>query len=116
MDSRDKKIVEDGEVVRVPFGAMDALQRSVAASQHALVVDAFGQPAGFRPGFCFSTSTEEDPRPAAYDSYKQRTSDAWQAGRSEPSSSEAKDRSSPQREEAYAQYVDYLTNAWRSGK
>lgn len=101
-EDKDKKIVRDGEVVRVPLTLMDGVQRSVVAAR---LHDGMGREAGHRPGFVFANGQNDEVSRAARATYVKLLGDAWR-GATPAGSSRADD--------AYADYVADLGDAWRS--
>lgn len=112
----DSDVVPDGCGVRVPVMLMDSVQREVAAhvSRQALITDAFGAPAGRRPGYCYAPPTQAaTARDAAFEESCNRIENAWRnppvvfdAARppvSEPTTPEA----------AFAAHEAWLRDAWR---
>lgn len=83
----DKKrpALRDGERMRFTMSMMDHLQRETYLSQ-LKVVDATGQPAGSRPGYCFAASVADgvvaarDEAMAAYDEYVAQLGNAYRGG------------------------------------
>jgi hypothetical protein len=105
--------------VRVPFFLMDELQQAVAA--HApirLVTDAFGAPAGHKPGYVFARrTTATEARDAAYLEQRERLGNAWRnpsaaLGAAGPAGPEPTTHDS--REDAYAARDAWLRDAWRT--
>src|SRR4051812_34161550 len=72
--TEEKRIIRDGERIRVPLMLMDELQRSVQASR---LHDGMGNAAGFKPGFVFMTGLDEVPRREAHDRYQRLLGDGW---------------------------------------
>jgi hypothetical protein len=95
----DKKVLRDGERLRVPLVLMDELQRSVVANR---LHDGFGNQAGHKPGFVFVAGHDETPTVAAYCEYVKHIGGAF----SQSAPGEASD--------PYADYVAGVSNAWRS--
>src|SRR3954462_12417914 len=104
-------VVHDGVVpagcrVRVPLMLMDGVQQGVAAHSPAGLTDAFGYPAGHRPGYVFGASTQASgARDAAFAERTAYLNDAWHAGTSgsntsRPSTSATRD-GAPSAYEAY---------------
>lgn len=98
----DKRIVRDGERVRVPLMLMDELQRSVQGSRFH---DGMGHEAGHKPGFVFVTAHDQTEACAAHETYVKLLGDAWK-GAETVEATTTKD--------AYADYVARLSDAWRS--
>jgi hypothetical protein len=73
-------IVPDGCGVRLTMFMMDSVQRAVAA-EDLQITDAFGAPAGQRPGYVFDHRLTEaqEARDAAYDASVKRLEDAWRS-------------------------------------
>lgn len=74
-DVDERGVLRDGKTVSVPLHLMDSVQRAVAG-QTARVVDAFGAPAGHRPGYAFvagARTASEEARVAC----DQKLQDAW---------------------------------------
>jgi hypothetical protein len=103
---------------------LDDTQREIARSSSrpsraARIVDALGQPAGFRQGYAFLTDKSgDDARAEAYLAHKQQVTDAWRkplatavdaAGPTDPPPASA-DAS----EAAYAAHDAWLRDAWRT--
>ncbi|MGE0522117.1 MAG: hypothetical protein AB7O60_03655 [Variibacter sp.] len=75
--ARRRRVLKDGERIRVDLLLMDAddVQRAVATAQ---VTDVNGQPAGHRPGFLFSqSSTAVSDAEVAFDAEGERLRNAW---------------------------------------
>src|SRR3954453_9666879 len=69
-------IIPDGCRVRMPLHLMDSVQREVAAQSPTQIRDAWGAPAGHRPGYVFS-SAPPGPRVKAFFNEGKRLQDAW---------------------------------------
>lgn len=121
-DEDGKRIVPDGGTVFKPLQMMDAA--SVAEIRRELgtpvrVIDAFGRPAGHRPGFCIPTEpiTAQDQAGAAWIERNQRLQDAWRRSENPPLLSTQYDSPEAARAAADAAYEtrsEYLRNAWRT--
>jgi hypothetical protein len=131
-DRRKDRTLRDGEVLRVPLMLMDGSQRDVA-TRGGVIVDAFGRPAGHRPGCCLGPRDPADPLPAAYAAYERELVSGRNARDGAPpeecsiadayaayedylvSGRNARDGAPPEEEcsiaDAYAAYEDYLRNA-----
>lgn len=103
----DDRIIKDGQVVRVPLMLADEMQRAVAGhfarpvTGHAgIIVDAFGQPAGYRPGYCFDQRQIGDGLRAAYAAYERDLLNGRGCANNAPPSRTLAD--------AYAAYEEYL--------
>jgi len=137
-DDDARNILKDGERMRVPMYAMDALSRDVA--QHfARVTDATGD-GGLglhRPGFRISSTITRDR--SIYDAYNaevasayknagavesevcgQREGDSFTAksdqGRDGSADSKLSDAMRDEREAAHQEYQNRIQNAWRTGR
>jgi hypothetical protein len=123
----DDGIVPDGCGVRTSFFLLDSLQRDVAANLQ--VTDAWGAPAGQRPGYVFDHRLTEaqEARDAAYDKCVKRLGDAWRKTkknkRSPSTASPAvADRTldtsdaAALRDQAYEDSVKRLADAWKTAR
>ena len=63
-DDNQRGLLRDGERRRVPLMLMDGWQEDMADHFQRVndvhVVDAFGQPAGHRPGYCYAAPVAPD--------------------------------------------------------
>ena len=113
--TEEEKVLADKENIRVPLMLMDGEALSVdrdtgsaAVRSSASVVDAFGLPAGHRPGYCFSTDPSYAERKAeAYEAHRKTLTNAWRDGRS-------LEDTKASTEEARKAYETWLVNAWRA--
>jgi hypothetical protein len=103
--------LKDGQRVTIPMVMMDAWQRSVAG----VITDAFGQPAGHRSGYCFSSDTNiEQRRAAARDEYDAAITSAWQNPRPASAATPvAPTATNDAVADAYRAYDHALANRWR---
>jgi hypothetical protein len=117
-DVDERGVLRDGKTVSVPLHLMDAVQRAVALSA-ARVTDAFGAPAGHRPGYAFAAgarTASEDARVAR----DQKLQDAWRGARSTRLSSMPPVRLAPTADrrmtadEAREERDRRLSEAWRT--
>ena len=72
-------IVPDGCSVRVPLLLMDSFQRAIAVQSTPLLIDAWGAPAGHRPGYVFAPTSTNDARVTAYANESKRLQNAWRS-------------------------------------
>jgi len=115
-DDDDDDFLRDGERRRVSIDMLDSdsVQRSIALSKYVKA----GR--GHRPGFV--TDDDSDARDAAEtarDEYVQWLGEACRQRRSDAASHASTTDAAPaaaslSKEEAYRQYCEYLSNAWRS--
>lgn len=111
---------EDGtKVVRVPLHLMDGcddVQHAIALdSAKQSVTDGFGRTAGHRPGYCYAEQADRSKVQAAYDGYKAELGKRWQKPPATLDEKSAKQLPQLTRDQAYAQYEQGITNAWRTG-
>lgn len=142
-DDEDRRIVRDGEFVRVPLHLMDATQR--AMHDHFFTMhDGAGNTPGHRPGYVMNDARDDamrDAKQTAYDEYQRDLCNAWRGtidarkvtqrdprGRLLSTFEEIDDalsrdgmtidqisRDHQQRmSSAYQQYDEQLRNAWRN--
>jgi hypothetical protein len=135
-----KRILKDGERLRVPLQLMDAVQHDVAATcvplgedampqdqKTTVVLDGLGRLAGSRPGHCYLHSganttdhavqiTAEMNCRNARDEMIQEMTDAWRQR------ANTSDREVPRKHstgdavrDAYLDQIDDLQNAWARG-
>jgi hypothetical protein len=110
--------VQDGESVRVPIMLMDGKPYEAPLRRDMRMVDAWGNPAGSRPGWCFAVDGN-DQREAAYQAYKRELRDAWRKPQRQPHAVEpvAPQQQHDQRQmtsdEAYALMCQELRDGWR---
>jgi hypothetical protein len=127
-DDDDDRILRDGERMRVPLTLMDGMQRDVAQHfQRARVRDAaarrFGLSDGLalsRPGFRYVVDDAAlDAVEQAYADIAARDVNAWKnpAGGQDTTREFIAQRDAlstmDEREAAYQEYDDHMTNAWR---
>src|SRR4051794_6079419 len=116
-------VVEDGIIpdkcrLRIPLFLTDAVQQGIAANARLPVRDAFGRPAGFRPGYVFGASTRSTgARDAAFAERARFLSDAWRAetpGSNAPAASAVETRDDAPL--AYEAYRARLSGGWRTAR
>lgn len=133
-ETNDHKILRDGEFLRVPLMLMDGspnddlspVQQAVALNaQQRDAARRFGLNDGaslHRPGCRHSIDDAAlDAKEQAYRDVDRAQSNAWRSKDAEPSDArKANDREIPlrqitgdAREDAYAAYLEDMTNAWR---
>jgi hypothetical protein len=146
---RHKGILRDGQSVRIPVTVMDAAGRelpnwvddeddeddedetlmaadggaSLVEDETCYVTDAFGRPAGRRPGYAFAaTDVAQDAIDDAYAAHDVWLRDAWRSpgsgARVAPALGARVAAGSAQDalERAYDEHDKLLTNAWRGNK
>src|SRR5215210_4061092 len=102
-------IVPPGCRLRVPFMLMDGVQQGVAAQSRVGLTDAFGNPAGFRPGYVFAErSSASDARDAAFAERTAYLNDAWRGDT--PSNAPQPSATLDDRPSAYEAYRTRLSN------
>jgi hypothetical protein len=116
----DDRVVPDGGSVHVPLHFMDSTQRAVASGKAVTVVDGLGQPAGQRPGYCFSNDgTTDQSRGAAEASYLKHKDWLENAHRRKPkpfkpaTSVAELEELRRQSESARQRSIERMENAWR---
>jgi hypothetical protein len=123
----DNGIVPDGCGVRVPVMLMDSVQRAVAADADLQITDAWGAPAGQRPGYVFDRRLTEaqEARDAAYDDNVKRLGDAWRSPSATTTANVERRRDASERtldasdaaalrDQAYEDKVKRLADAWKT--
>lgn len=101
-DDDEDEVLADGQSIRVPLMAMDAIQRTVADNARTVFGDNL-----------------PDAADAIARSYEERDawlSDAWRMPRVPATASPAPISSGDAVADARAQYIHRLENAWRSAK
>jgi hypothetical protein len=112
-DKDDEEIVIDGQRVRVPMMLMDEVRHAIGTGG-APIRDAFGLPAGHRPGYCFEPTSAADPRPASYAEYEARITNSWRGEeRAVATPTDPPSLPSDTPVNAYEAYESYLREAWR---
>jgi hypothetical protein len=130
----ERGILRDGRRVRVPMQFMDSMQRAVRerfgsgpsiADSHILVVDAFGKPAGHRPGPCYLripehmtdhaiAAAQDHNRAQAYADFVASLQDAWKGDSNSREVARLHDTGDPIND-AYLDQISDLENAWAKG-
>jgi hypothetical protein len=126
----DDGIVPDGCGVRTSIMLLDSVQRAVAADADLQITDAFGAPAGQRPGYVFDHRLTEaqEARDAAYDASVKRLEDAWRSPSATTTTTtanverlrDASERTldasdaAALRDQAYEDKVKRLADAWKT--
>jgi hypothetical protein len=111
-------VLKDGRSLRVPLSFMDAYHR--AEFNDVAVHDGLGNPAGHRPGFVYETTLAR-PAHHARDAYVKWLGEAWRQPRGDAASHASTTDAAPpaaslSKEDAYREYCEYLSNAWRRGR
>jgi hypothetical protein len=122
----DDGIVPDGCGVRTSIMLLDSVQRAVAADADLQITDAFGAPAGQRPGYVFDHRLTEaqEARDAAYDASVKRLEDAWRSPSAATTTAverraasertlDASDAAA-ERDQEYENKVKRLQDAWKT--
>ena len=123
-DDNDKRVLKDGESLRVNVMLMDGVRREIAGATTSLR-NFDGTPAGHKPGYVTTSDAERERRAALYAAHDAKVSSAWQqpapsqadhsskSGRSAqgdpPSRAANNDRAA-----AYAADDKRISEAWRS--
>ena len=115
----DSGVVPPGYGVRVSSFLMDgdAIQQAIAA-ENVRVTDAFGAPAGHKPGFCFDANSDGEARARkAFDDHKLWLRDAWRAPQA-TTVADVKPKPAVSvtdaRNQAYEDMVRRTENAWKT--
>ena len=115
-DFDENGVIRDGGRIHVSLFAMDHVQRALAQSAPQ-VCDAFGAPAGSRPGYVFMAGPNSTAaRDAAFDAEGRRLAEAW---RTQPGIAHvpiATLGTANCREAAYAARDAWLRDAWRTAR
>jgi hypothetical protein len=102
----DDAVLQDGEVLRVPFIWMDAEQRAVATNSVAITDNR-----GHKPGYAHLTDADMTTRQKACDAYDAAVSSRWKAPPSVPAAQvPAQNRAVA---DAIATYETRLTERWK---
>jgi hypothetical protein len=112
----DGGVLKDGRSIRVPISFMDAYHR--AQLKDVAVHDGLGNPAGHRPGFVYET-TGARPADDARNAYVKWLGEAWcqptRDAASHAGTTVVARPTASSKEDAYREYCEYLSNAWRRG-
>jgi hypothetical protein len=109
----DTDIVPDGGRVSVPCLFMDALSEQTrrALGRSALGLhDGMGHPAGHKPGFVFGT--DRSCYLNAREQHIRELQDAWRPKPTDAAGSSVTDAEV----DAYTEYKQHITNAWRTAR
>jgi hypothetical protein len=108
----DSDVVPDGYGVRVHMMLqdMDPVQKSIATNVR--VTDAWGAPAGHKPGYVFSQTQTQDAYNAR-EAYKVRLQDAW---KTKAAAAPVAPVATRDPEAMYEARNAKLANAWRTGR
>jgi hypothetical protein len=106
----DDGILRDGARLRVRMMFAD----HAPGSEPAQVFDAFGGPAGHRPGACYAAppanvAADFSAADAAVAEYQAYLADAWRCAPSLPAGPQLTG-------DAFADYEHYISNAWRTAR
>jgi hypothetical protein len=110
-------ICPDGCHVRTSVMLLDATQRDVQAHYaRPRFVSALGGPAGHAPGYCFDAAgtPDDDARATAYETMRQRLSDAWRGPSAANHAAAPTDAQPTAADAAYAAHDAWLRDAWRT--
>jgi hypothetical protein len=94
---------------------LDALAESYGATLH----DGLGNPVGHKPGYVFGGAVADEAWQAVADARREmidRVSNAWRGDGRQSIPPMQGDTDADSREAAYAEYENYLTNAWRGSR
>ena len=78
--ARKGEVPADGETIHFPATLMDAMSRVLSdpVQSNRGIHDAYGSPAGHRPGYCFGGNRQaRAAAEVAYEQRRQRLQDAW---------------------------------------
>lgn len=123
-DDDDVRVVRDGERIRVPLQMMDSVQRSIFDTFGPWRYDDAADPLALhQSGPRFVDAAQQEVRDKAYDEYVEGLTTAWQkppigsAAAAPAWPSPRSDRHTVDAcEQAYAEYVARLCDAWRTGQ
>ena len=113
----DEDIVPDGGRVRVALPFMDHLPPEVRRALglcDASVHDGMGHPAGHKPGYIFGGDRSSYSN--AREHYIRELQDAWRSKRIEASSTNERSTSGDAKVDAYTEYRQRISNAWRTAR